>query len=638
MLLLNDRMEIKTYKDVFLTLKKILKPFTDNKGIFQYGKYQKFFIDWNEKDLSNFYKTTNQAVISLITGTQTLPKEGKFLIGYAIDLIGLICSDLNIKARLFSLDEKRAHTDIHKFKPTEIVGDMLRIMEIFKKEENEVVIIPADYSSTYNVSDYIIFIFLKPIKWFDLPHFYEAKNISPATEIDEKMGKRLEKQKLRTKELINTYDKKRDTLHVFTMNESYFQTKRKEIFQAAKNKKREIKIDDVFSLIVTDKKKIPHTETHWYNNIFEEFNCAGILPLIFRGIPLSFIQELLESNLYIQIKTDKRELKSFLENINSIEKIDKHPNPFQAYVHIKNVGKISIANIIHHKFTSTTLKHIFDNLDIYTQECHGYYGTDKTINHKIMPKDLQELEHAYSLIYATSFSDICDFSQASWNLTESFLQSVKSAEAKNLTHKQRVCIFFLGKGQRLLRSIFLLTINGYYAEAEILVRALFEAKLLLSYILRGKTDKRATKWLEWKSPSERWPIAELHKELDCGIKEFYAQLSTYPHSHPISLGKFVKFEEKTQEFSIERGPLWGKDNLERAGELLGYAGMENGAICEVSAPFFNLKENYERSHAKLEKNSFYKNRFEQSLQMMAKNPEIEKELEKMLGRKIGKHL
>lgn len=217
--------------------------------------------------------------------------------------------------------------------------------------------------------------------------------------------------------------------------------------------------------------------------------------------------------------------------------------------------------------------------------------------------DLEITEITYRLNAYTTFSDTIDFTQVVWNLISTFLRSIKNV--KELSPKQKVCIFILGKSKRLLRAIHKLIIDGYYPESLILNRTLFESQVLLQYILEGKDNSRAEKWLSRKKPTERWPISELMKENKYVFEAFYSGASMYAHNHALSSGHYINFAKNS--FSIIDGPFGGGlERFQYAGNVLGHSAMTCGALCEMSRKQFKNMTEYDKSYKKLTKLPYYK--------------------------------
>ena len=210
--------------------------------------------------------------------------------------------------------------------------------------------------------------------------------------------------------------------------------------------------------------------------------------------------------------------------------------------------------------------------------------------------DLDALEETYLLNFRSHKRDVLDFAQSSWNLSALFLSSLKKIE--KLTPKQKVDIYMLGKSMRLLRTISKLVTRGYWPEGEILFRALFETQVLLSYILRDDTDKRAEAWLNRTRPKERWPMSEMLKEIGKSFGITYTNLSLYPHSHIISVINYIELHENGM-FSVSQGPLGGDDNNIKAAQVLGSAAMTNASLCELATPYFTLPTAWQESHLEL---------------------------------------
>jgi hypothetical protein len=217
--------------------------------------------------------------------------------------------------------------------------------------------------------------------------------------------------------------------------------------------------------------------------------------------------------------------------------------------------------------------------------------------------DLEISEVTYRLNAYTTFEDAINFTQVAWSLTGSFLRSIKNFSV--LTPKQKVCIFMLGKSKRLLRSIYKLIIDGYYPEALILNRTLFETQVLLTYVLEDKDQKRAEKWLSRKKPSERWPVSELMKENKSLFENFYSGASMYAHNHALASGHYIHFSENS--FSIIDGPFGGGlERFQYAGNVLGHSAMMAGAICEMSRNQFDNMQDYDAAYKKLTELPYYK--------------------------------
>lgn len=217
---------------------------------------------------------------------------------------------------------------------------------------------------------------------------------------------------------------------------------------------------------------------------------------------------------------------------------------------------------------------------------------DKNKKFKI---DLDAFEETYRLNFYNYEKDVMEFSQSSWNLTALFLSSLDGM--KKLTPQQKVCIYMVGKSMRLLRSVSKLVSIGYWPEAEILFRALFETQVLLAYVLRDETGKRAKIWLDRRNAKERWPMAEMLKGGHKSLEIVYSNLSLYPHSHIISVIKYIEIDENNM-FSISHGPLGGEENKRKASQVLGSAAMTTSSICELSAPYFNLPSAWQDAHIK----------------------------------------
>lgn len=235
--------------------------------------------------------------------------------------------------------------------------------------------------------------------------------------------------------------------------------------------------------------------------------------------------------------------------------------------------------------------------------------------------DLDAHEQAYYLNFLSHEKDLVDFTQSSWNLTSLFLFQLDGL--KNLKPKQKVCIYMLGKSRRLLKTISTLVFLGYWPEAEILFRALFETHMLLAYILRDETDKRANTWLNRTKAKERWQMAEILKEIDGSFGVAYTNLSLYPHSHIISVMKYIEINEDST-FKISHGPLGGEENNLKAAKVLGSAAMTNAALCEMSVPYFNLPPSWQEAHIKLMELPHFQNQLPTIHELMSNEENIER--------------
>ena len=90
-------------------------------------------------------------------------------------------------------------------------------------------------------------------------------------------------------------------------------------------------------------------------------------------MPVNFFNLVAKHRTYLYIKTNKKSLKKELQSWDVVKNVDNHPNPYQAMVRFKDGKSISLANIIHFKFDTKTLKHIFHNLESFLHEQHGLY-------------------------------------------------------------------------------------------------------------------------------------------------------------------------------------------------------------------------------------------------------------------------
>lgn len=215
--------------------------------------------------------------------------------------------------------------------------------------------------------------------------------------------------------------------------------------------------------------------------------------------------------------------------------------------------------------------------------------------------DVNAYETCYSLNFHEHFKEVVDFSVASWNLSHIFLTVFSGVE---LTDRQRVCVLMVGKGRRLLRSIYKLTSDGYWPEAEIIFRALFEVQFLLIYILEDETGQRATEWLTRSKPTERWPVSELLNDF-VDLKKIYSNISLYPHSHVLSTAGYSK-HSADNEFSMESSSLGGDENNNKAKNILGTAAMTNSSLMELAFTDSPDNESWEKAHLELRGMTYYK--------------------------------
>lgn len=239
--------------------------------------------------------------------------------------------------------------------------------------------------------------------------------------------------------------------------------------------------------------------------------------------------------------------------------------------------------------------------------------------------DLDVVEVLYSLNFEGRFLDILEFTQASWNLTNTTLNLREGV--KNLSYKQKVAFLILGKSKRLLRAIYKLIIIGYWPEASIIFRTLFEAQLLLIYTLEDKTNKRAHKWLTSKNPQERWPVKEQMKNYKNLFEGLYEEASLYTHNHVLSTPYYVQTSEK--ENILIEGPIGGGEtNFKNAARILGDAAMMNASICEIASGFFSKTNEWNSAHKKIISMTFYK---KQQKGVKKRLPKIKKDVERMFN-------
>lgn len=220
---------------------------------------------------------------------------------------------------------------------------------------------------------------------------------------------------------------------------------------------------------------------------------------------------------------------------------------------------------------------------------------------KINQIDLGLYEHTYSLNFNSHFKDVAEFTRASWNLSKAFIDSITNIS--NASHNQTVAVLMVAKSQRLLRTINILTTSGYWPEAEIVLRAMFETQFLLAYVLQDKTGKRADKWFSRKDRKEKWPIAQLIGDKEI-YENFYSKLSLYPHSHVLSTYCYIQFTNDNK-IKLERGPLGGDKNNKKAKDVLCIAAMMNAGICEISASQFSMSIDYINKHKQIMKMPYF---------------------------------
>ncbi|HWY80061.1 MAG TPA: alpha/beta fold hydrolase [Candidatus Sulfotelmatobacter sp.] len=216
------------------------------------------------------------------------------------------------------------------------------------------------------------------------------------------------------------------------------------------------------------------------------------------------------------------------------------------------------------------------------------------------------IEKVIQLNFRSHYTDLVNFSRASWSLSSSFLSSLGTIQ--KLSPKQRVVIFMIGKSMRLLSSIDTLVEIGYWPEAEILLRAILETQQLMLYILKDKTNERAKKWLNREKATERWDWKEITKEYGKTYETMYSNLSLYPHGHILSVQKYMRIKDGM--LFVEKGslPLGIEPHGTRSKEVLGTAAMINAAMCEIGSSQFNLPNEWHTEHIQLEQMSFWKER------------------------------
>ncbi len=211
---------------------------------------------------------------------------------------------------------------------------------------------------------------------------------------------------------------------------------------------------------------------------------------------------------------------------------------------------------------------------------------------------MDALEELCRLNLEGHFPDVTDFCFASWNLSSLLTHSVGKLKLDKLSVRQKVSILFIGKSQRLLRSIFKLVSLGMWPEAEIILRILLEAKVLLMYILENDTQERAVVWMSRTNPNQRWSWSEISNGSREAFRTQYSNLSLYLHGHVLSSQRYVGFQEGSN-FFMEVGPLGNEASITEASKILGSAAMMNGAICELARYEFPEFSEWEKQHEEL---------------------------------------
>ena len=303
-----DHKFINSYEKGFLRFKEICSRFLNKKGESTFSKYQEFFYknftEKNFSEISLFFDEINDYVTDMIVAIKYLaPKDFRRPLAYYLDLTILLCSELNIKFRGFAMDESRSHVDIYKMDLNNIAHEASIVFNRFKNKDNNVLIVPSDFSLCYNSSDYIIAIFDNH-GLFDLPHVYEMKAILPTTIITDQMKTRFQKQRDTNTALMKKYDMKINLFMMYLSHNTYFVAHQEQILKLAKNGKGEIIIDEVFSIILSES-KIQSSKDFWFCNLFEEKGYSSIMPLIFRNMRIDFFYELGLTPSMVFIKVNK---------------------------------------------------------------------------------------------------------------------------------------------------------------------------------------------------------------------------------------------------------------------------------------------------------------------------------------------
>jgi hypothetical protein len=225
---------INSNKKLHTRFERLVKPFLNRNKQFVLSKYQDFFYTMSEKpskEISRFFNDANKLILDMITSYHLLDsKELKGIFGYYMDLIILVASGLNVKARLSATDNSRSTVDVLNMDIKDTRFWIKHIYKKFKTQSNYVVVAPNDYSMNYNVADYTVLIFNKDYS-FDLPHFYETKTMTKSTIMDDEQKNRIIKQKERAIELLKTYNKTASPFYIYLTFDSYFTTHYAEIIK-----------------------------------------------------------------------------------------------------------------------------------------------------------------------------------------------------------------------------------------------------------------------------------------------------------------------------------------------------------------------------------------------------------------------
>ena len=137
----------------------------------------------------------------------------------------------------------------------------------------------------------------------------------------------------------------------------------------------------------------------------------------------------------------------------------------------------------------------------------------------------------WELTWALNFEGITkveeSFIQKIWIIAQELICDLKG---DNISDMDKVSILFISKSLRLLRSIYILNGQGYWPEAEILHRTLFETQICLFYIHDDKKGTRASKWLKMEKVNQRWPVKDFLESFANGLKSNkYGNLSFMSH-------------------------------------------------------------------------------------------------------------
>lgn len=243
--------------------------------------------------------------------------------------------------------------------------------------------------------------------------------------------------------------------------------------------------------------------------------------------------------------------------------------------------------------------------------------------------DLGLMEEVYSMNFDSRYRDVLDFTQASWNLC---VITLELADGITLTPKQRVIILMLGKFKRLLRAIYKLIIIGYWPEAEIIFRTLFEAKVLLVYIFDDLSEKTAEDWLNNKNSRKNLKTMKgLMSNYENLFEKYYKGACMYAHNNILSISYYVQL--KNGKFSMLDGPVnGGEDSLKNAAGLLGQCAMEVGAMCELAVEHFEVTAEWETKNMELKAKPYFKKEFKKVLKTL---PKIQEDVERLINKQFG---